>query len=109
MISPLDIVHMREAEEEADRRRRLLEDANKPVRPPPKKRERLIDDDIDLMGIVTAPDGRALAIVNNSTLSPGTTFTVEGHTGIVRIVSISGDTVVFKYKNRPFRKSVSKE
>jgi hypothetical protein len=107
MISPLDIVRIREAAEAAERQRRLLEEANRPKKPKPK-RERAIEEDIDLEGIVTK-DGRSVAIVNNNTLSVGTTFTVEGHPGLVRIVSISVDTVVFKYRNRPFRKTVSKD
>lgn len=110
LISPMDIVAIREAAEEEDRRRRMLERRpEKTVKKAVKKIERKIDDDVDLQGIVTTPDGRPLAIVNNETLGAGSAFTLAGHPGQVKILSISADTVVFVYKNKKFKKVVTTE
>jgi|GEM_PF-1762746 len=111
LISPLDIVRIREAEEEAERQRRLALMKSEPRRTvrAPKPVERKIDDDVELQGIVTSSDGRPLAIVNDETLGAGQAFTLPGHPGQVKIVSISADTVVFVYKNKRFKKVVTTE
>ncbi len=111
-VSPLDLVRIREAEAERERLRRLAWEAAHP----PKKAAhhvravvRRIEDDVDLQGIVTSPDGSARAIVNDETLSVGDSFAAPGHEGRVTIVEITSDAVWFVYKNRRFKKIVASE
>jgi hypothetical protein len=107
LISPLDVVRIKEYEAEQERIRSAR---NHPtpiyVRHAPV---RTIEQDVDLEGIVTTPDGRPLAIVNNETLGAGAQFNAPGHSGPVKIVRISSDTVWFVYKNKSFKKVVTTE
>lgn len=109
-VSPLDLVRQREAAAERERQRLLALEAAHPapvhhVRPV----ERKIEQDVDLQGVITTPDGSARVIVNNETLSKGDTFKAPGHSGRVTVVEITSDTVWFVYKNRRFKKVISSE
>jgi len=110
LLSPLDLVRIEEYKEEMARRERARLDAlNHHPTKARAPREHPITDDIELQGIVTTPGEDPAAIVNNETLRRGQSFTLQGHSGKVRIVNISADTVVFSYQNRQFKKVVSKE
>jgi len=113
MLSPMDIVRMREAELARERSRQEIEDANRARqmwrRPAAKRAEPPVESHIELQGIVTPPSGAGLAIVNGSTLSVGESFRVEGYSAPVRIVKISPLGVTFEYKKRRFIKGVNQE
>jgi hypothetical protein len=115
MMSPLDLVRIREAEAEKERIARQIWEAAH--RPKPKKLvvrkvkrvEPPIEDSVELQGIVARPDGDNMAIVNNATVNPGDTFSVDGRSGRVRIVRISAAEVLFEYKKHFFKKTVNAE
>jgi hypothetical protein len=115
MMSPMDLVRIRENEvrqaEEAERIRREAEEAKRPH--PQKaravKKEKPIQTYIELQGIVATPDGATLAIVNGATVNEGESFTVEGHSGKVKVLRISSSDVTFEYKEKRFKMSVSAE
>jgi hypothetical protein len=108
LISPLDTVRIHKYEQD-------LWNAQHPIEKPKahgvrsKPVERPVSEDVDLQGIVTSPDGRPLAIVNDETLSAGASFSAPGHAGTVKILSITSDTVWFVYKNKRFKKVVTTE
>ena len=112
MLSPMDIVRIREAEVAKERARLELEEANRRSqlkRTPRIRVEPPIENHIDLQGTVDTPDGASLAIVNNTTMSLGESLSVEGYAAKVRIVKISAAGVTFEYKKRRFVKSVNQE
>ncbi len=109
-VSPLDIVRQREAAAERERQRLAALAASRPVihhhaRPV----ERKVEQDVELQGVITTPDGSARAIINNETLAKGETFRAPGHEGRVTVEEITSDTVWFVYKKRRFKKVISNE
>jgi len=111
MLSPMDIVRIREEEMARERSRLELEEANRRRNSyrPVKRVAPPIETRVELMGTVATPNGASLAIVNNATLAPGESFSVAGYAGKVRVVRISAAGVTFEYKKRTFKKSVNPE
>lgn len=112
MLSPLDIVRMRERELAKERARLEIEEDNKrrrEVATVRKKVESPVENHVELQGTVDTPEGSSLAIVNGATLSAGETFAVAGYRMKVRVVKISASNVTFEYKNRRFTKKVNPE
>ena len=112
MLSPMDIVRIREEEMSRERARMELEEANRRrqvSRRPVKYVEPPVEGRIRLQGTVAIPGGASLAIVNDTTMSLGESFAVEGYSAKVRIVKISPVGVTFEYKKRRFMMSVNQE
>lgn len=112
MMSPMDIVRLREEElariRHEEEMRRALAERNRP-KPKIVHREPPPETKIDLQGIVETPDGAGLAIVNGSTVKSGESFVAEGLQGKVRVVRITSSEVTFEYKGKRFKKGVSAE
>ncbi|OGR49861.1 MAG: hypothetical protein A2X37_11755 [Elusimicrobia bacterium GWA2_66_18] len=110
MLSPLDLVYLREAEIAKERARREIEEANRLANRPPVKRVKPpVEKMIELQGIVATPGGVSLAIVNGTTVSSGESFSVAGYDGKVRVLKISTMGVTFEHKRRRFMKNVNNE
>jgi cytoskeletal protein RodZ len=113
MMSPMDVVRIREREIEnirhAEELRLALERQSKMRTRKKKVIERPIENFIELQGIVTTPGGDTLLIVNGVTLTSGGTFPVSGHSGKVSVISISPSDVIFEYKGKRFKKRVNVE
>lgn len=111
MLSPMDLVRIREEEMAKERSRLELEEANRrrTTRRAVKHVEPPVEDHINLQGTVAIPNGSSLAIVNNATMTLGESFAVEGYSAKVRIVKISAAGVTFEYKKRRFTKTVNEE
>lgn len=99
MLSPLDRRILREEEE-----RRLLsrQGARRPVREGPRPQP--VESRLTLQGIVTGPDGVALAIVNGVTMAEGSAFDFTGVPGRVRVLRITSTGVTFEHGGRRFTK-----
>jgi hypothetical protein len=113
MMSPLDMVHVQEAEIEAAARLQALADAaaqrGRPYRRPPPPKQKPIETRIELQGIVAKADGDNLAIINGATVNPGEKFSVEGYAGKVLILKITSAVVTLEYKGRKIKLSVNTE
>ena len=110
MLSPMDLIKIRDIELAKERSRREIEEANRRRHQPRGKRvDPPIEKDVELQGIVATPHEAALAIVNGATVAAGESFAVRGHAEKVRIVRISSVAVTFEYAKHRFTKSVNKE
>ncbi|MDE2489999.1 MAG: hypothetical protein KGM24_04080, partial [Elusimicrobia bacterium] len=112
MLSPYDVLRMREREAEKQAEEERLKQAaweaahrRRAVHRAPK--EPPIEDSVELQGIVARPDGRNMAIVNGSTYSEGDSFAVDGRSARVKVLRITSSTVFFEYKKHRFKMSVS--
>lgn len=110
MLSPMDIIRIREEELAREMARRQIEEARnrKPVRQK-KRQEPPVENFLELQGIVATPEGSSLAIVNNATVAVGQALEIEGYSEPVKIVRISALGVTFAYKGRRFTKNVSRD
>jgi hypothetical protein len=112
MISPYDILRIHEREAEREAREEALKEAAWEAAHRPKAvrravQEAPIGDSIQLQGIVARPDGRNMAMINDSTYREGDSFAVDGHSERVKILRISASQVIFQYKKHRFKKTVS--
>ena len=111
MMSPMDLVRMREEEirqqDEAERIRRSAQSAKDSNRA--HRQERPIEASVELQGIIATPGGTTLAIVNGTTVGQGAQLSVAGHSAHVKVLRIGSTTVTFQYKNKRFNKTVSAE
>lgn len=108
-LSPLDVVHLREAELERERNERALRETvqGRPAKRRRARREAPIESRIELQGVVTNPDGQNMAIVDGASVAPGQDFSVGGYPGRVRVVRISAAGVVFEHRGRRFKMQVN--
>jgi len=111
MMSPMDLVRLREEQLAKEAQERALAEANKPkpehVHRAPKQKP--IETKIELQGIVAKADGENLAIINGSTVNPGESFTVDGYKGRVKVLKITSSEIMLEHNGRKFRLSVNVE
>ena len=105
MVSPFDLVRLKEEEEarllaqlklEEERNKNRLRRGASRSAPSPETQ-------IELQGIISSPDGANKAIVNNEVVGPGEMV------GKVRVVRITDVGVTFEYKGKKFSRSVNKD
>jgi len=110
MMSPMDAVRLQEAALAEEERQRELERARHPhVKRAVKVVQKPIESHIELQGISSTPDGDNLAMINDSRVRAGESFSLRNYPGKIRVLKITETEVTLDYKGRKFKMRVNAE